>query len=365
MGWKGTLREIEAANRRQQRDAQKRQRELERQAKEIAKLSEAEQARLEVETFENTLDVLLSVHKEQGENWDWVALASALPPPPPQKLTFYELRARQTALVSSEGQRAALEASIEEAQRRDELVFKRATQEHEKQIAEHEELKALALRILAQEHKAYIEALAEFSPLGEISDLGSQLHFTVHSAKFIQCDMKVNGMRAIPTEAKTLTASGKLSVKPMPRGRFHEIYQDYVCGCMFRVAREVFAMLPVETLLVTTSADLVDSGTGHTVEQPVLSAVMPRSAIARLHFDHLDPSDALENFQCRGDFKASRKDGAFKPIEPFKPSDVIQTSVKDMGVAELFSNVQALRKELQTQLVGFVQPDSETMPTAD
>jgi hypothetical protein len=53
MGWKGTLREMEAANKRQQRDAQKRQRELERQAKEMAKMSQAEQARLEVETFEN------------------------------------------------------------------------------------------------------------------------------------------------------------------------------------------------------------------------------------------------------------------------------------------------------------------------
>ncbi|MEY4918786.1 MAG: hypothetical protein RL616_2699 [Verrucomicrobiota bacterium] len=44
---------MEAANKRQQRDAQKRQRELERQAKEMAKMSQAEQARLEVETFEN------------------------------------------------------------------------------------------------------------------------------------------------------------------------------------------------------------------------------------------------------------------------------------------------------------------------
>jgi hypothetical protein len=33
MGWKGTIRAMEAAQRRQQRDAQKRQRELERQNK--------------------------------------------------------------------------------------------------------------------------------------------------------------------------------------------------------------------------------------------------------------------------------------------------------------------------------------------
>ena len=83
MGYQGTLRAMEAAERRHQRDAQKRQRELDRRIKEQAKLSAIEQARLEVETHENQLDVLLSVHKAQGETWDWVALAASLPPPCP------------------------------------------------------------------------------------------------------------------------------------------------------------------------------------------------------------------------------------------------------------------------------------------
>ena len=64
-----TLRQIEAAERRRQREAQKRQRELERRAQEQAKQSAEEQARLEVETYENRLEVLLSVHKEQGDTW--------------------------------------------------------------------------------------------------------------------------------------------------------------------------------------------------------------------------------------------------------------------------------------------------------
>ena len=59
MGYKANIRAIQAVERRQQRDAQKRMRELERQAKEQAKLSEIEQARLEVETFENRLEMLL------------------------------------------------------------------------------------------------------------------------------------------------------------------------------------------------------------------------------------------------------------------------------------------------------------------
>jgi hypothetical protein len=64
MGWKATLRAMEADKRRQERESQKRQRELEQRAKEQAKLSAIEQARLEVETFENQLDGLVSIHKK-------------------------------------------------------------------------------------------------------------------------------------------------------------------------------------------------------------------------------------------------------------------------------------------------------------
>jgi hypothetical protein len=73
MGWQATFRAVQAAERRLVRDSQKRHRELERRAKEQAKLSGIEQARLEVEKFENQLDGLLSIHKEQSEVLDFVA----------------------------------------------------------------------------------------------------------------------------------------------------------------------------------------------------------------------------------------------------------------------------------------------------
>src|SRR5258706_9031948 len=99
MGWQATIRAQQATERRQQREAQKRQRELERRAKEQAKLSALEQARLEVETYENQVEVLLSVHKEQGKTWDWVGVLASLAPPAPRRNSFYELQERQRILV--------------------------------------------------------------------------------------------------------------------------------------------------------------------------------------------------------------------------------------------------------------------------
>jgi hypothetical protein len=362
MANKTSVRGMLAALRRQQRDAQKRQRDLEHQIKEQAKLSAIEQARLEVEAHENKLEVLLSVHKEQGETWDWIALAASIPPPCPQKNSNHELKTKQLMLVSSLREKGNAEAAIEQARLQDEQLFQEAMQTYGVEKSEQEKLKDLAFRILAKEHKAYIEALVEFSPLREISDLGSLLHFTVHSATLIECEMKVNSTKTIPTEVKTLTASGKMSIKAMPKGRFHEIYQDYVCGCMLRVAREVFAMLPVEMVLVTASADLLDSRTGHTSAQPVLSAAMPRAIIAKLNFEQLDSTEALDNFRHRGDFKATRKSGVFQPITPLTPADIAQNSIDNLGFNDLFANIQKMREELKSKIAELTQRASDALP---
>ena len=177
-----------------------------------------------------------------------------------------------------------------------------------------------------------------------MSDLGSSINFTIHGAKLIECVLKINGKQAIPAEAKTLTASGKVSVKPMPKGRFHEIYQDYLSGCVLRVAREAFALLPVDTVLLTASADSLDLRTGHTVEQPVLSVAMPRSAVARLNFDQLDASDAMENFQHRGDFKASRKSESFNFILPLTPVRHRPQSIEEMSFQSLVATFRRCAK---------------------
>jgi hypothetical protein len=110
--------------------------------------------------------------------------------------------------------------------------------------------------------------------------------------------------------------------------------------------------------LDTAAVDLLDPRTGQTIGQPVLSVFMPRAVVARLDFDRLDASDAMENFQHRGDFKASRKLEAFPPITSLTPADVVQASIQDMGFYDLLANIQKLREELKTRI-------SELSPRAD
>ena len=94
---------------------------------------------------------------------------------------------------------------------------------------------------------------------------------------------------------------------------------------------------------------------------------MPRTIIARLNFEHLDSSDALENFRHRGDFKASRKSGVFQPIVSLTPADMVQNSVADMGFHDLLASIKKMREELKTKIAelnpALSAPIPETNPT--
>jgi len=72
MGWKGFARAMNRA-------AVRHQRELQRQQKLIAKMQEAEKAAYEVQVYENYIDLLLSVHKECGEPYDWAEIGRSEP----------------------------------------------------------------------------------------------------------------------------------------------------------------------------------------------------------------------------------------------------------------------------------------------
>ncbi len=279
--------------------------------KDQAKLSAQEQARLEVEAFENELQLLLSVHKEASSRFDWMVPLSALPP---HKPTGSDL------------------------------------EEYERECAELAKMRSLAKRVLAGDPQAYGEALNKLSAFGELSMLGSSIEIHVHHPRLLSCELMVNGRDAIPKEVKSLTAAGKLSVKAMPKARFHEHYQDYVCGCVLRVAREVLALLPLDVVIVTAKVSTLQASTGSDVEVPVLSVAIPRASLERLDFARLDPSDSMENFKHRGDVMASRRSGEFSAIVPLVPADVVSGKTAEQPLPQLLSEARNLRAEFSISL---------------
>ena len=99
MGWKGTIRSVNSslkqAAREAERESKRRQHELERQQKELAKLEAQAQAAYEVEVYENLIERLTTVHKESVDEYDWHGIASEAPPIQPTKSNELESKAEK------------------------------------------------------------------------------------------------------------------------------------------------------------------------------------------------------------------------------------------------------------------------------
>lgn len=314
MGWKGTVRSLQASARRAERNAHRRQRELEKQQKEYAKMEALEQAAYEVEVYENHIDILLSMHKECADSVNWNLIRSA--PEPMEPANDHSLE--QAAVHASEvyrpnfwarlfklerRQREALIAKIAAAKIDDQRVHSIRQGEWAAEHSEWAEARDIAIRILDGDRQAKLDAIEAFESFAEISHIGSAIRMTVHEGGILEARLAIHGSHVIPTEIKSLLKSGKLSTKAMPTGRFNELHQDYVCSCALRVARELLAILPDDLVIVTALDNVLNGATGHMEELPILSVAFSRPTVDSLNLELIDPSDAMKNFVHNMNFK--------------------------------------------------------------
>ncbi|MHC6203121.1 hypothetical protein ACYULU_07990 [Breznakiellaceae bacterium SP9] len=359
MGWKGTARSFMAIARAYERDAIRTQKELARQQKEYDRLSALEQAALEVKQYENYIDRLLSVHKDCCDEYNWVTLEKAPPPSQPSFRDKPELKIiadihdsehyyqglidnykpgifeklfginkrkiKKWSTLLENGRAEDLnKTQVAKEQAANKLSIdienwnKECEQLKEKYKNDYEEWAGvinLAKSINQGEPTSYLHAVKEIAPFNEISDFGSKVYITICSATRAKASIDIHDDTVIPKQSKSLLKSGKVSVKDMPIGKFNEIYQDYICSVSLRIARDLFAIIPVEEIIVTAKGNCLNTSNGKTENLPLLSVLFIRETINTINFDAIDPSDAMKNFKCNMSFKKSLGMNAVKELD--------------------------------------------------
>jgi hypothetical protein len=327
MGWKGTVRSVGAAVRAAERDAKMRQRELERQHKQFEKMQELEQAAYEVDVYENHIDVIQSTHKECSPPVNWNKIALSEKPAEPKKKSENEDDARLASdsykpgfidrlFKREEKKRENFSQKIAEAIESDNSHYKAKVSNWKSKTKEWKESVEIAKALLEGKAEAKIEVIDNLQPFSEISNLGSSLSISVYDNGILEATINVHGTEIVPSEAKSLLKSGKLSVKNMPKGKFNEIYQDYVCSCVLRVGNELFSTIPDNLVLVTAVDELLNSQTGHLEEAPILSVAVSRSTIESLNLGSIDPSGSMVNFKHNMSFKKTKGFDRVERIDP-------------------------------------------------
>lgn len=317
MGWKGTLRSINAAANRAAREAEK-------QRKYNQKQQELANARTAVKSFHEYLDHITGLHKNHflkcRKGWN---ASSAVKPTEPINRKSYENQARLSLENYQPGffiklfglankKRENLKSKLEAAVQRDEEIYNDQFRVYKKNLEKWEVNYALKSATPLERGKAYFKILEKENQFSKIEDLGTNISISLEDTGDFVVTIGVCSAEVIPSEKYSLRQSGTLSTKKMPKGEFNELYQDHVCSCVFRIALEIFSLIPIEKVLVHATDNLLNPKTGHLEEQTLLSVLIMRDTIEKLKLDGIDPSDAMANFVHNMRFTKTK---GFTPVD--------------------------------------------------
>lgn len=265
---------------------------------------------VKLEEYNNLIDSLRSIHITCDDPVNWDALKASAEPfapgtiGPRQAAALQELNAYKPGFferLSSGDKRKELERAVEQAAAEDAEDY-----ENWKKLV------GLADQVLNGDLDAYLEVIDQMNPLDDLIDFGSDFEFGADNASAVEVEFKVRTGSVVPQYTLSLTKTGKLSQKDMTKTAYYELVQDFVCSCSIRIARDIFALLPVKTVVVHAVENGINDQTGRQEEMTVLSVLFERDILNGLNFEHIDPSAAMNNFLHNMRFQ---KTAGLKPVD--------------------------------------------------
>jgi hypothetical protein len=341
VGWKSFVRQVHAAAkqherqartsaRRSERVAMVQHRELVRQHREYlqtTKQMQKERARqhasAEAEEYASYVKMLTSIHTDCSEPWNWHAVSKRRPPTEPGRTTSVEDAAHAALAAyspkfldrlfgSAAEHRAQLAEAVQRGAAHDQEQYEAAMHAHRLRLDQWNYQQRLAPGVLSLHPDACRAALSYVGAFDEFEGFSTRvtLEAVVQNAATFGC--VIEDQEIVPAEEVKLTAGGKLSTKEMAAGKYWALYQDHVASCAIRIAREAYAITPIERVIVNVRVSRLDPSTGHMVCPTILAVHFTREALMRLNFAAIDPSESLKNFSHRMKFK---KTAGFDPVE--------------------------------------------------
>lgn len=320
MGWKGTLRTINA--------------EANRQAKDNAKMRRCQQKQQELESDsvtvtqqEHMLKMIVSVHHVCNANLNWDDIRMKPSPIEPQiiisrtdaiqkNIKQYKPNFLDKTFMLSNWKRKQLGKKLDIAKEEDKKEYEKLLNDYQnnKNIWNKEQI--LADRLQNEDGKTYIDVIREYGQLSELP-FGKDLKFIVSDKNEFSFDFKVSPQEeVIPDEEYSLRQSGTLSTKKMAKTKSIDIYQDHVCSCLLRVSREIFGLLPISSIQANILMKTLNTQTGYMEDQIIISALIKKETLHQLNLNNVDPSDSIKNFVHNMKFTKSK---GFKEVQRISP----------------------------------------------
>lgn len=146
-----------------------------------------------------------------------------------------------------------------------------------------------AYKVLNGDIDTYLEIIKDVCPLDDLLDYGFNFECGTDNSNIMFVEFETKPDEIMPSKDS------------MEIERYNDLLQDYICSCSIRVARDIFALLPVSHVIVHAVLD----------KNTVLSVDFERRIFNKIKFANTDASDLVEEFRHNMNFDSQT---GFKPV---------------------------------------------------
>ncbi|KNF08521.1 protein of unknown function DUF4236 [Gottschalkia purinilytica] len=288
-------------------------RENEHKLKELEREMVLLEAEYEVEEYNEHINLITSIHKDYIEFWDWKSINSKPIPFEPGTKGPNELEAIKKLEIYKSNLLAKIFKFIEKRkieELKSDIVS--AKEKDNELLSSWEHLNKLSSSILSKDLDSYLAVLDEVNPLYNLLDYIDYFEFYAIDEYTMIVDFNIIIDDVVPQQSKSLTKTGKLSVRNLTKTNYYSLVQDHVCSCVICIARHLFALLPLETVIINTQYEILNTETGHEESSTILSVKIDKDKLNSLNLDLIDPSDSINNFEHNMKFLKTK---GFQPID--------------------------------------------------
>lgn len=134
---------------------------------------------------------------------------------------------------------------------------------------------SVAPDVLSGDIDTYLQLIYEVNPLDDLLEYGNNFEFGTDDSNKMEVEYTVN--TDVLSHAR----------QTMGRQEYNDLLQDFVCSLSIRIARDLFALLPINHAIIHTVMD----------KQTIMTVDFDRHNLSKVKFGFIDPSDTVKRFQ--------------------------------------------------------------------
>jgi hypothetical protein len=147
-----------------------------------------------------------------------------------------------------------------------------------------------AYQVLNGDIDTYLEVIRDVNPLNDLLDYGFDFECGTDHSNIMVVEFALKEDELLPHR------------NTMKQVEYNDLLLDYICSCALRVARDIFALLPVSFVIVHAVSD----------NDTILSVKFERRIFMKMKFKGADASDLLCKF--KNNIIYNRESG-FSPVQ--------------------------------------------------